>query len=224
MIYRLWKKPRHFLLNIKRHTLDEHIFVLFSTRHWTYFSIYCVSCIKHFMNTLWKKKKSCYVTSSQQLTTGLKLMCPFLPLRSILVWSVTISGWRCRLEWHGCSWGMPGIPLVNTSFSDSPHTLISLCPWPPFNHFDDQLIITNDPSAFSLSCCLCVGMCTDTTKNCCRSFTRGTILYIIHSDTPQWLHTGCSNVTVHSQTAFKCQQLEKDWLYLSLSKDQAVSS
>lgn len=57
---------------------------------------------------------------------------------------VAHGGWRCRLEWHGCLWGMWGIPPPCSpspaSRSDGHHTLIWLLS--PFNHHNGRLFIS----------------------------------------------------------------------------------
>lgn len=106
---------------------------------------------------------------------------------------VTISGWRCRLEWHGCSWGMWGIPLVNTSCSDDHHTLISPCP------SSSPLIIIMVGYSLPMLPLLLLLLLVSSDRSeqvGLLLFTWGIAWYIIHSDTPQWANRACSDTTV----------------------------
>lgn len=124
---------------------------------------------------------------------------------------VTISGWRCRLEWHGCSRGMRGIPLVNTSCSDGHPSLISPCPSPPLIIIMVGYSLPTPPLFFYL--CFLWPRLDQGRWGWFYSrlmFTRGTTWYIIHSDTPQWANRASSDTTAYSTMASKCQQLERE--------------
>lgn len=140
------------------------------------------------------KKKSPYITLfNQQLFPEKELFLgPFTPWVPLMAQRVTISGWRCRLEWHGCSWGMWGIPLVNTSCSDDHHTLISPCP-----SSSPLIIIMVGYSLPMLLLLLLLLVSSDRSEQVgLLLFTWGTAWYIIHSDTPQWANRACSDTTV----------------------------
>lgn len=149
-------------------------------------SVCCISSVKDSKRSLKQHGK---IALHNTLTAAISWEGTYWalsPLGSLLAQRVTISGWRSRLEWHGCSWGMRGIPLVNTSCSDGHRTLISPVPIAPFNHHNGWLVIKR-PLFFFFDLLFLWPLLGHGRWGCyCWRplFTWGTTWFIIHSDAP----------------------------------------
>ncbi len=117
----------------------------------------CISSMKNSKRALKQHSKITLHNTFTAATSWEETYRALSPLGSLLAQRVTISGWRCRSEWHGCSWGMWGIPLVNTSCSDGHRTLISPCPLPPLIIIMVRYSL-NAPSSSSI--CFSCGLCS----------------------------------------------------------------